>query len=173
MSFERKLKEGLLGESLISQWLIKRGFQILPAYQVEYSTGKGPRLFGSYGQLISPDLLAFNTRGRIIWVEAKSKSAFTWHRASSTWQTGIDKRHWAEYIQVAKETAWPVWILFLHKDGRAKDTPDGKASPTGLFGNTLMLLEKTIHHSHDNHGPSGMVYWEMGALQKLAEFTDL
>jgi len=167
-SFNAQLKTGLLGESQISRRLIGRGFQVMPAYEVELSHGKGPRLFTAEGRFISPDLLAFNA-AKILWIEAKTKSAFTWRRASQTWQTGIDRRHWTHYLEVEKLTPFPVWILFLHRAGnQAKDTPAGMQRPSGLFGNTIRKLAASIHHEHDNHGPSGMVYWTLTALIKIA-----
>ncbi len=141
MSFETKLKEGIYGEDLISRWLISRGCQILPAYQIEHSHGK---------------------------------SAFTWHRTSSSWQTGIDFRHWNDYVRVADESQLPVWLLFLHKPGSlAKDTPDGLTSPSGLYGNSLPKLQTSIHHTHPNHGPSGMVYWTENSLIKLCPWEEI
>ncbi len=167
MSFEVQLKTGMLGEGEISRWFMQRGWSVLPAYEIEQSHGKGPRLFQSSGQLISPDLLVFKEES-VYWVEAKTKSSFTWHRASRTWQTGIDRRHWLHYVEVERRTPFPVWILFLHRFGQsAKDTPDGMISPHGLFGNTVEYLLPNIHHEHANHGPSGMVYWTVDSLKKI------
>ncbi|MDA1178788.1 MAG: hypothetical protein O2931_08340 [Planctomycetota bacterium] len=172
MSFEQQLEVGQLGESVIAKFLIRRGWQVLPAYQIEIHSGKGPRLFGTYGQLISPDLLAF-THNKVRWVEAKTKSAFTWHRISQTWQTGIDKRHWLDYRRVNIETPFETWILFLHKDGTAKDTPLGMTSPTGLFGNKISVLESNVHHESDDWGHSGMVYWTRETLRLICPIEKL
>jgi len=170
MSFESQLQTGLLGEGEIARHLIKHGYHVLPAYQIEVDHNKGPRLYTADGNLIAPDLLAFSS-GRVLWVEAKTKSAFTWHRSSATWQTGIDRRHWLHYVEVDERTPWPVWIFFLHRKGLiAKDTPFGMISPSGLFGNTVFKLKTTIHHEHENHGPSGMVYWTVDALRKIEDF---
>lgn len=173
MSFTANLRTGQYGEDLISQWLIRRGWQVLPAYQVEVNHGKGPRLFGAYGQLVSPDLLVFKSE-RVMWIEAKYKSAFTWHRKSESWQTGIDRRHWKEYLTVAAVTHFPVWLMFLHKPGNAaKDTPTDKQSPSGLYGNSIGVLLNEVDHEHSQHGPSGMVYWREDSLRKLAAYSDV
>lgn len=173
MSFHEQLQTGLIGEGRISRWLIGRGNMVLPAYEVETHHGKGPRLFTEEGPIISPDLLVFGNNG-VRWIEAKTKSAFTWHRISQTWQTGIDRRHWREYLRVAMITPFQVWLLFLHcPNGLAKDTPDGLTSPTGLFGNTIEKLNATIHHEHENHGPSGMVYWDLSSLRKIADYDSV
>jgi len=49
----------------------------------------------------------------------------------------------------------------------AKDSP---ISPSGLFGNEINKLEKTINHSSDLWGKSGMVYWNKEDLVKLADY---
>lgn len=163
-----------MGESRIARWLNQKGYEVFPAYEIELDHGKGPRLFCSDGlRLILPDLLAFNAKSAR-WIEAKTKSAFTWHRLSRSWQTGIDRRHWRDYLEVAKKTPFEIWILFLHKPNQsAKDTPPGLVSPSGLFGNTIEKLNANIDHEHENHGPSGMVYWQSNTLRLIAKYTEL
>ena len=173
MSFNESLKEGLIGEGAITRWLIARGKSVLPAYQIEIPHGKGPRLFGNFGQLVCPDLLAFDGL-RTTWIEAKTKSAFVWHRKSQTWRTGLDTKHWLDYVQVSSVTPFPVWILFLHRNGfLAKDTPEGMRSPCGLFGNSIKQLELTVEHQMTNEGGSKMVYWRESSLKFLAEYREL
>jgi hypothetical protein len=168
MSFESSLQEGLLGESIIVRWLNQQGCHVLPAYEIEQSQAKGPRLFTAKQQLISPDLLCWHGCEQF-WIEAKTKSAFTWHRLSETWQTGIDRRHWHHYQQVQEIMGIPVWLLFLHKPGNlAKDTPTGMQSPYGLYGESLAKLKDSVHHEHGNCGSSGMVYWQLETLTKYA-----
>lgn len=172
-TFSSRLQDGLLGEGKISKWLIGRGFNVLPAYEIEQSSGKGPRLFTGNGNLICPDLLCFKV-GKVVWIEAKSKSAFTWYRKTKTWQTGIDRKHWNHYQEVAKQSPWDVWLLFLHRPGAlAKDTPDGMESPTGLYGNSIQKLIHCIDHEHENWGPSGMVYWSIENLLLLADYNSV
>lgn len=169
MSFKANLQTGRIGEGEIANWLIGRGYSVLPAYEIEVQTGKGPRVYTPSGGLISPDLLAFH-KGKTIWFEAKTKSAFTWHRNSNTWQTGIDLRHWNDYLKVAEITPFDVWLLFLHREGNlAKDTPEEVGiPPSGLFGNDIQILKEKIDHTSDKHGKSGMVYWKRGDLRLLA-----
>lgn len=173
-NFETTLAEGLLGEGLIAKWFNRRGWNVLPAYQVEHDTGKGPRLFMSTShQLITPDLLVFNTT-RVMWVEAKTKSAFTWHRISGSWQTGIDRKHWHHYLEVGRQTPWDVWLLFLHKAGHvAKDTPTGKKCPSGLYGGDIKRLETCVDHEHANWGATGMVYWREESLTRICGYEDV
>ena len=167
-TFTEKLEVGRIGENIIAKWFINRGFNVLPAYEIEVPTGKGPRIFTATGGIISPDMLVFN-HDKIFWIEAKTKSAFTWHRISRTFQTGIDKRHWEDYLKIQSIVNWPIWLIFWHKPGLlAKDTPPGMISPSGLFGNDINILKNKIHHSHDNHGSSGMVYWTHDSFILLA-----
>jgi hypothetical protein len=180
--FDQSLAVGQLGESLIAHWLRNRGWHVLPAYEKEIDNGKGPRLFlasdceGS--ELITPDLFAMKN-GQFLWVEAKHKSTFTWYGKGRYWTTGVDKRHFADYVRVQQETGINVWLLFLHRESIAR--PDDVAKwgappecPTGLFGRQIDYLNN--HYSHDSSkwGPSGMVYWRpFDHLLKLAELADV
>lgn len=172
MSFEASLQFGKVGESAIARWMRARGWYVLPIYEKELGEGKGPQLYTPDTALIGTDMLVF--RGdKTLWIEAKHKSAFTWHRITGRWTTGIDMRHYDHYCRIDDETPWPVWLLFLHRDGRAKDTPPGKVSPTGLFGHTLAYLRKNKNHQHKNGGKAGMVYWAKEQLKPLADLKDV
>lgn len=167
--FHENLSTGRLGEDVISCWLRKRGSHILPAYEVELGGKKGPRFFSSEGgQFRAPDLLAVAKTG-ITWIECKTKTAFTWFRIGDCWQDGIDKKCWQDYIEVEKLSQFPVWLLFLHRPGEhlAKDTPDGKIPPVGLWGNSLANLRAEIDHVSDRWA-GGMVYWNLSSLRKLS-----
>lgn len=172
--FKQTLEEGLLGEGHIARWLNRRGWNVLPAYQVELDTGKGPRFYtADAGALVTPDILAIRG-GQIWWVEAKTKSAFTLYRKDNTIQTGIDRRHWQEYLKVREVTPFPIWLLFLHKPGQSlAGDPLGRISPCGLFGEEIGVLCDCVDHESDKHGPTGMVYWRLESLQKLGEYADV
>jgi hypothetical protein len=166
---------GKVGEGRIARWLIPRGWSVLPVYEKELHTGKGPVLYSASACLIAPDMLAY--KGETVkWIEAKTKSSFTWHRKSQKWVTGIDLRHYRDYLSLAASSPWPIWILFLHLDPHgAKDTtPEliGK-SPVGLFGQELSFLSQHENHRNDNWGHSGMVYWACDSLLLLARLTEM
>lgn len=170
MSFAESLERGHAGESAIAEWLKQRGYTILPVYEKIFDTGKGPQLYTPDCDLVAPDLLVY--RGdRVLWVEAKRKTAFTWHRLTERWTTGIDLRHYTDYCRVADCAPWPVWLLFLHEGGQAKDSPPD--SPAGLFGNTLDHLRQHENHRHENWGSGGMVYWGIDELKKMAELSEV
>ena len=168
--FTGSLKYGQLGESKIANWLKKYKYNILPIYDVQINTGKGPQLFTPTEDLIAPDMLVY--RGtKVIWFEAKRKGAFAWHRISQSWTTGIDLKHYKHYCKVADTSPFPVWLLFLQEGGQAKDSPPN--SPSGLYGNNLSYLREHENHRHMNWGKHGMVYWDIGALKKIASLHEL
>lgn len=193
--FAENLEFGQLGESVIARWLRSRGSSVLPAYEKEFDTGKGPRLFTPHGQLVTPDLFVFPSR---TFIEAKHKTVFTWYHRSGGWQTGIDGDHFHDYLKVQDETGSPVWLMFLHRtsvpdpidrDGRpdcrwCRYSPAHTCAPdecpTGLFGAPLTFLKERIDHPSDKYGRHGMVYWKYETLLKdgkplaaLAELGDL
>lgn len=85
--------------------------------------------------------------------------------------TGIDLRHYEDYCKVDDASPWPVWLLFLHRGGQAKDSPGN--SPAGLFGKPLDYLRTHENHRHENWGRSGMVYWAHESLKLLADVEEL
>jgi len=109
-----------------------------------------------------------------LWIEAKHKTAFTWHRISKKWVTGIDLNHYRHYQRVATSlSGWPVYLMFLHKTGIAKDTPVGLISPSGLFGEELNFLSQHENHRHQNWGKHGMVYWSSEILKKYVDLETI
>lgn len=165
--FNRQLEFGRVGESVISNWLQSRGHLVFPAYEKEINTGKGPQLFCADGDLVLPDILVFSGE-KIQWVEAKHKTCFSWHRITGRWVTGIDLRHYNEYLKVAERTNLPVWLMFYHP----QDKPDNRdiqhgcppQCPIGLFGNDIAWLKDNENHRSDRWGSSGMVYWAVESL---------
>lgn len=167
--FSTRLKEGMVGESLIAKWLMRRGFSVLPAYEKMSGGFKGPRIYSARGDLIAPDMLIFrfDDEADVMWIEAKSKAAFTWYRIGETYQDGIDGRCWTDYQELQTRCPWPVWLLFLHAPGRvAKDNPPGMTPPAGLFGGDIPRLAKCVDHISDRYGNGGMVYWTVSDLSR-------
>lgn len=181
-SFAASLETGRLGESAIAQWLRRRGWHVLPAYEIEIASGKGPRLFMAEGspakELITPDLLALRD-GVFLWCEAKHKSVFSWYNKDKCWNTGVDKRHFDDYVEVQRITSVPVWLLFLHREsvpwaGDRSRWPDCPATcPTGLFGERIDKLAAAARFD-GRWGRSGMVYWRpYEHLRHLAPLADV
>ena len=165
--FEQKLKQGKIGESQIAEWLKSRGNNILPVYEIADGQYKGPAIYTSGGgSIIAPDMLVFG-HGKISWVEAKHKNAFSFHRKTGRFVTGIDIHHYYEYRKVMRLIDWPLWLMFLHRNGCAKDSNPG---PSGLFGGRLEYLVQNENHRHENHGKTGMVYWAADVLKKFSDY---
>lgn len=183
-SFNDSYAFGLIAEGQIAQWLIHaQHWNLLPAYEIEIPSGKGPRLLTDQGRLVLPDLLAMKHQGKrflIKWYEAKHKTRFTWHRNSGHWQTGIDLRHYLHYIQVQKITGKEVYVCFLHecsepsKSDLAYGSPN--VCPIGLYGHTLDHLVSHEHH-RDSFTSQGrdypMVYWNERDLERLATLDEV
>lgn len=174
IAFLENLSWGQVGESLIAEWLKRKGYAVLPVYEKEIDNGKGPRLFMPTKQLIAPDIFAF-TSDRALWIEAKHKSRFTWYGLGRCWNTGIDKRHYDDYCEVAEKTPYDVWLFFLHQrsDTWKNDVTKWNAPPlcpTGLFaGNLKKLPPPRFSSDYAN----GMVYWKDTDLMKLADLAEV
>lgn len=178
MSFQQQYEYGKAAESCIARWLMRRGFSVLPVYEKIITEGKGPQLFSTDGDFIAPDMLVIKSSREVLFVEAKHKNAFSWHRKTQRFVTGIDWHHYQDYQKVAKKTGIPLWILFLQEGGIAKDAPlTHSNSPRGLFGNEIEILIKKQNHCHGNWGRFGMVYWAIesdgGVLRQIASYEDV
>jgi hypothetical protein len=173
MSFQQALAFGRIGENYIVRYLLRKGWSLLPVYEIETEeSNKGPRLtLPDDSELVAPDCLMFR-QGRVCWVETKRKSNFTWHRNSAEWTTGIDVEYYEHYLEIRRRFGFDLWLLFLHLD------PQPSAAdlryqcpaecPTGLFGGEISALKELEHHRHQNWGKRGMVYWADSVLMRLA-----
>ena len=164
--FKKQLDIGKVGETEISKWLISRGANVLPVYEIAENQYKGPALYTMDGGVIAPDIICFK-KGKVTFIEAKHKNAFSWYRKKSIWTTGIDKKHFEEYVRIQDITEVEVWILFLHRGGIAKDSPP---SPSGLYGESIEVLKRNIDHESNKFGKGGMVFWNRDTLKQLATY---
>lgn len=175
-TFRQNFAFGLIGESRISRWLQARGHMVMPAYEKEVDTGKGPQLFSAQGDLVLPDMLVINN-GLALWAEAKHKSVWTWHRITQRWTTGVCLRHYEHYCQVATRTAMPVWLMFWHPGSTPArsdlDHGSPQACPTGLFGANISTLQHCESHRSMRWGRHGMVYWAQEHLTMLASVDEV
>jgi len=170
-SFAKSLKLGLANESIITKYLNSRNFIVIPAYQIEQSTGKGPRVFAPMDeQLITPDLLCIRN-GKMRWTECKSKAEFVLYRKTGIFQTGFDIACFEQYQRVQEVTGIPVYIMFLNAPRY------GISEPSGLYYQTLDKLVETIDHSCTNEKTGsksgGLHYWNEYDLIKQAEYNDV
>ena len=187
MNFADSLNFGQIAETEIAKFLRKRGLSLLPAYEVEINSGKGPRLYYKDRQLIAPDFCCFSKiRRRIFFAEVKHKSRCTWYRKNASWQTGIDKNHFYDYLEVSKVTGCEIWLLFLHKINRPSkfDLKFGAPfiCPTGLYSESIEKLNWSIDHiapyfdknrdGNCGHGTTGMIYWDIKKLKKIMDLNE-
>jgi hypothetical protein len=173
--FQRNLAFGQIAETDIAKWLIRRGVVVLPIYDVEYETGKGPRVFSCAGNLAAPDLLVWCKQG-IRWIEAKHKTTFTWYRKTREWQTGIDLPHWQDYCRCQDNTNVETWLLFLHRSAEPASQDRGHCQgqcPIGLFGNKIAELRNPEPRSDARGSYRGMVYWPKSRLKKIAPLNEV
>lgn len=184
-SFNDYLAFGRIAEGAIVQWLVRaQNYSILPAYEIEIPSGKGPRLLTQSCELVSPDLYAIKVDKQLVlvrrWIEAKHKERFTWHRISQNWQTGIDLRNYEDYSKVKEATQTNVYILFLHRSTCPSQSDVANGSPVecpvGLFCGELDYLRKHEHH-RDSYAKYGrtypMVYWNHQDLKQIATLDEV
>lgn len=175
VTFKERLREGKIAESIIARWLMSRGWAVLPVYEKEIGHGKGPQIFTLNNSFAAPDMFVFRN-GEAKFIEAKIKTGFTWHRITNHWTTGIDLKHYQDYLKIQEIAPWPIWLFFLHTDNLgAKDTPEELRgqSPVGLFGNELLILKNCENHRSDKWGTSGMVYWAVDNLKLILPLSEL
>lgn len=180
-TFEQDLAFGKIAESQIATWLRRvHGWDFLPVYDIEKHTGKGPQVFTTEDALIAPDILAMKRDGgqwKLRWIEAKRKTAFSWHRQSRRWVTGIDLKHYRDYQAIAERYPWELWLLFLHEssmpsnEDRSHSCPS--RCPTGLFGEEIGKMSRHENHRSDKYGKGGMVYWKHQSLRQLATLNEI
>ncbi len=174
-TFAEQLAFGQIAESAIARWLRRAyGCSVLPVYETELDTGKGPRFFTPDEEIVAPDMLVLKN-GRVFWIEAKHKDVFSWHRLTRRWVTGIDLHHYHQYLRIAEGFPYPVFLLFLHRRDEAADRrPDEPwPCPTGLFGQELRWLSRRENHRSAQWGRHGMVYWAHDTLRRFATLDEV
>ena len=181
--FSASLPRGRVGESRIAQWFISQGFSVfpasvMPAYEKERSTYKGPRLFTPTGELILPDLFVMRQgppHPVAAFIEVKTKSAFSLHRNSNRWVTGIDRNVYEDYLRIDQTTPFRVMLMFLQEVGSDPHSPPPDPRNVGLFGERISVLSERINHRCDpcQDFPSGGVFWARESLSLFATLEDL
>lgn len=179
-SFEQQLEMGKVGEGLLASWLRSKGCSLMPTGEIRKKEFQGPRFLSAGAELVAPDAFAFNAwfnPGGVVWLEMKHKSVCTWSRFARQWQTGIDFGHFEQYRAVAEKSATPVWLLFFHRESTPdeRDLQQGSPSrcPVGVFGGDLKQLAWNTDHGSIAWGRTGMVYWNISDLQRLASRAEV
>jgi len=152
VAFQQKLKVGAAGESVVSAWLQEQGYFVQPAYEkIGIGTFKGPRTFGPDREYVSPDLFCLIKQegtAHGMYAEVKAKRHFTYYGKKDRFETGIDVRLFDDYLEISKQVALPVYLLFLHwtNDARPMDVMKWGAPPFvpgGLYWGDVQSLNIT------------------------------
>ncbi len=115
-SFEEKLAFGKEGEHEVGEYFMRRGYSLLPLYQ--FSEDLAPKIYNDGGVIISPDIFVAGLK-KAFWVEVKTKNR--WIKYLGNLETGLNERHFNEYLRINRKTELPVYVVFNHKE----DMPNG------------------------------------------------
>ena len=124
ISFKDQLQFGQEFEDKFAQWLIKKGWHVIPKYL--YVKEGAPLLIGDIESYCVPDIDA-SKKGNRIWVECKRKKRMFKHPA-----TGYPLSNHKSYKKVQKITGSNVFIVFW-------DETDGDNQYYGNWLNTMDL----------------------------------
>ncbi len=109
-SFDIAMKKGAVGEDIVKRLFERKGW-------VVYS----PETEGAH----QFDILAIKDKASAIAVDVKTKASMKFYPA-----TGINQRHFEEYLRFSEKHLMPFWLVFVD-EGLKK-----------IYGNTLSELEK-------------------------------
>ena len=175
--FESAFAFGKTGENAVLAWLRQKKFSIVPVTNIEntetYGDGKkrGPRVLLPDGEeMIAPDLLVYRA-GNVRWVEVKRKSGWVYFHKLGIWETGIDTFMLKKYADLASQSPWPVWMLFIQDNMMTKKQPAGVKTPDrGLYGQDVKSL---IRKENQCGTWGGMTYWTPDAFRFLATWDEV
>lgn len=170
MSFSQSLAIGQIGESMIARWLNAQNYHVLPVYEKELGSGKGPRFFSNVGELIAPDMQVLNDKGQYVWLEAKMKTCFSFHGSTGRFVTGVNKKHYDDYVLVQNLTRCTVYLFFWHPIGKTRTADVNKWNappecPTGLF---YCPVNTPCNHVMVDLEGVEMIYWAHESLIHMA-----
>lgn len=123
--FLERLLYGQEAEIKVANWLMGRGYYVVPRYVPNADEG-APSMFGVDARFTLPDLDVFAGKKRF-WFEVKRKKMYNWR---GCWQTGFSQKNRAHYLKVQEESDSDVFVGFYDE---LKGT---------LYGNFLDILEE-------------------------------
>ena len=157
--FDDRLNFGVEGEDFAAAWARRLGFSVLPHQPCPPNGKGGPRILTPHhGELVAPDLPLWR-EGVPLLLEVKRKAAFTLHRATGAWVTGVEASYFEQYCRVWDVTGVRTFLGFVHDDDPAQLT----------LGGEVWQLAQRVHHQYPETGDSRMLYWDRRRLVNLAE----
>lgn len=106
--FLEKLLYGQEAEIVVTRWLMRKGYYVVPRYRANSDDEEAPSMFGVNACFVLPDLDVFNGKKRF-WFEVKRKRAYNW---CGILQTGFSPRNLKHYETVERESGAPVFVGF-------------------------------------------------------------
>lgn len=147
---------GRQAEMIVAEVFRRLGYYVNPTYDYAGVNGDhAPRLLGTDGQIIIPDLDVSNGRDRW-WVEVKSKKGPDLHRVSGVWEHGIGLRLWQQYHDAERVSATPVCLAVYERT---------TGDVLYQWISVLLLSERIYPGEKMDRG--GMVYFPRSAFRKL------
>lgn len=140
-SFKDFLKFGEDGEKEVAIQLIEKGINIMPLYQFT-NKDKTPVLLTKNTQIIAPDLICYY-KNKSFFVEVKTKNK--WVVSKNYIETGLDYKHYLEYLKIKETTGLPVYLFFNHINEK----------PNGIF---YVEISKNNRY-WDGTIPNGIKYY--------------
>lgn len=126
--FNQMLKFGEEGERIAAEKLLSKGVAVSPLYQ--FSPDSPPFLLTDIERVILPDLTCWKN-GANFFVECKRKKQ--WVSWNGELETGLDLRHFNDYLKVKKITGSSIYIFFIHEDTMKQNS--------GIFYNEIEILK--------------------------------
>lgn len=140
-------------ENLITNWLKRQGFYIIPNRLIE--RGGAPMLEGWVKQHVLPDItIAGDGHSRLADIKGKAKMVH--HRISNRHRTGIGERPLRDYRSVAAETGLSCWLVFFHNREKEIDMQSLEILGPGIIGDP----------GHERVFGEAMRFWELDRFQR-------
>lgn len=133
---------------MIANWLVNKGYAVIPLYapgddEAGWQGLSAPSLlFGQSQCLVAraiPDLAVWNNKREFNFVEVKRKNR--WTRWEGRVETGFNYGLFKQYCEVSDKTGEDIWVMWIHQN----------QAPTGLFAQELSVLRGAN---------SGFRYWD-------------
>lgn len=155
-NFKEQLAIGKEGEHEIGNYFMNKNYSILPLYQFEDNIA--PKVFTLNNTLTSPDMF-ISGNNKCFWVEVKTK--FRWVNYNNIIETGINEKHYRQYLSIAEKTTLPIYLIFNHK----------KTPPIGYFYIDIKTpynrIWDGINIADQKYISQPMVFWKYEDLIKI------